>query len=173
MRGRKPNPDPLPVITLAEGKDANATDPDAATSRTLTVAAPFCPEPVTENADALAVWQRLVPELIKAGLVTPIFEGMLAAYCMVFARWVEAERELRKTAKLVKSPSGYPLQNPWLAIANRAIEQMRQLGSDLGLSAAALTRISRSAQLDLFEQDRDLHGDDRERRNGVGRNGGR
>jgi P27 family predicted phage terminase small subunit len=76
---------------------------------------------------------------------------MLAAYCMVFARWVEAERELRKTAKLVKSPSGYPLQNPWLAIANRAIEQMRQLGSDLGLSAAALTRISRSAQLDLFE----------------------
>ena len=35
---------------------------------------------------------------------------------------VEAERELRKTAKLVKSPSGYPLQNPWLAIANRAIE---------------------------------------------------
>ena len=173
MRGRKPNPDPLPVITLAEGKDANATDPDAVTSRALTVAAPFCPEPVSENPDALAVWQRLVPELIKAGLVTPIFEGMLAAYCMVFARWVEAERELRKTAKLVKSPSGYPLQNPWLAIANRAIEQMRQLGSDLGLSAAALTRISRSAQLDLFEQDRDLHGGDGERRNGAGRNGGR
>lgn len=43
-------------------------------------------------------------------------------------------------------PCGYPIQNPWLPIANRAIEQMRQLGSDLGLSAAALTRISRSAQ---------------------------
>jgi P27 family predicted phage terminase small subunit len=151
MKGRKPHPDPLPVIALAEGKDPNVTDPDVVASRSLVVAAPFCPEPVTEDRDALAAWQRLVPELIKAGLVTPIFEGMLAAYCMVFARWVEAERELRKTAKLVKSPSGYPLQNPWLAIANRAIEQMRQLGSDLGLSAAALTRISRSAQLDLFE----------------------
>lgn len=153
MRGRKPNPDPLPVIALAEGKDPNVTDPDAVTRRSLTVAEPFCPEPVTENPDALAAWQRLVPELIRAGLVTPIFEGMLAAYCMVFARWVEAERELRNTSKLVKAPSGYPIQNPWLPIANRAIEQMRALGSDLGLSAAALTRISRSAQLDLFDQE--------------------
>jgi P27 family predicted phage terminase small subunit len=154
MKGRKPHPDPLPVIALAEGRDPNVTDPDVVASRSLVVAAPFCPEPVTEDPDALAAWNRLVPELIRAGLVTPIFEGMLAAYCMVFARWVEAERELRKTAKLVKSPSGYPLQNPWLAIANRAIEQMRQLGSDLGLSAAALTRISRSTQLDLFEQEK-------------------
>ena len=77
---------------------------------------------------------------------------MLAAYYTVFARWIEAERELRKTAKLVKSPTGYPLQNPWLAISNRAIDQMRQLGSDLGLSAAALTRISRSTQLGLFDE---------------------
>lgn len=151
MKGRKPIPDPLPAIALAEGKDAS--DPDAVTERALTVAAPYCPEPVTENPDAQAVWDRLVPELVRAGLMTPIFEGMLAAYCIVFARWVEAERELRNTAKLVKSPSGYPLQNPWLAIANRAIEQMRALGSDLGLSAAALTRISRSTQLDLFEPD--------------------
>ena len=103
MKGRKPNPDRLPVIALAEGKDGTPSDPGAVTGRALAVAEPFCPEPVTENPDALEVWQRLVPELIKAGLVTPIFEGMLAAYCMVFARWVEAERELRKTAKLVKS----------------------------------------------------------------------
>ncbi len=151
MKGRKPNPDRLPVITLAAGKYAG--DENYGNSAALAVAEPFCPEPVLENPDALAVWDRLVPELLRAGLVTPIFEGMLAAYCMVFSRWVEAERELRNTAKLVKSPSGYPLQNPWLAIANRAIEQMRQLGSDLGLSAAALTRISRSTQLDLFNTD--------------------
>lgn len=148
MKGRKPHPDRLPVIALAEG-----ADPGAVAERALVVTEPFCPEPVRENPDALAVWRRTVPELIKAGLVTPIFEGMLAAYCLVFARWTEAERELRKTSMLVKSPSGYPLQNPWLAIANRAIEQMRQLGSDLGLSAAALTRISRSTQLELFEQE--------------------
>lgn len=153
MKGRKPNPDPLPVIALAEGRDAEATDSDAVARRALVVSEPYCPEPVTENPDAYAAWQRLVPELIKAGLVTPIFEGMLAAYCTVFARWVEAERELRNTAKLVKAPSGYPMQNPWLPIANKAIEQMRQLGSDLGLSAAALTRISRSAQMDLFDQE--------------------
>lgn len=152
MRGRKPNPDRLPVIALAEGKDLANTDPASMTARALTVAEPFCPEPVREDADALDVWNRLVPELVRAGLVTPIFEGMLAAYCTVFARWIEAERELRKTAKLVKSPTGYPLQNPWLAIANRAIEQMRQLSGELGLSAAALTRVTRAAQGDLFDQ---------------------
>ncbi|MEX2453687.1 MAG: phage terminase small subunit P27 family [Rhodospirillaceae bacterium] len=155
MKGRKPNPDRLPMIALAEGKDVTSSDPTSMAERALVVAEPFCPEPVTECPDALDCWNRLVPELVRAGLVTPIFEGMLAAYCTVFARWVEAERELRKTAKLVKSPTGYPLQNPWLAIANRAIEQMRQLSGELGLSAAALTRVSRAAQRDLFEDDPD------------------
>lgn len=151
MRGRKPIPDRLPTISLAEETNGGSPDGRNVSDRALQVAEPYCPEPVLENDDALACWDRLVPELVQAGLVTPIFEGMLAAYCTVFARWVEAERELRKTAKLVKSPSGYPLQNPWLAISNRAIEQMRQLGSDLGLSAAALTRISRATQLSLFD----------------------
>tara|TARA_R110002110_G_C13299710_1_gene704237 strand:+ start:546 stop:1028 length:483 start_codon:yes stop_codon:yes gene_type:complete len=149
MRGRKPLPDRLPAISLDEG----SPDGQSTTERALRVAEPYCPEPVTEDADALACWNRLVPELVQAGLLTPIFEGMLAAYCMVFARWGEAERELRKTGKLVKSPTGYPLQSPWLAIANRAIEQMRQLSGELGLSAAALTRVSRTVQRDLFEDD--------------------
>ena len=43
------------------------------------------------------------------------------------------------------------MQNPWLAISNRSIEQMRQLSGELGLSAAALTRVSRAIQGDLFE----------------------
>ena len=150
----------LPMIALAEGKNPASSDPAMMAERALSVAAPFCPEPVTECGDALACWNRLVPELVRAGLVTPIFEGMLGAYCTVFARWVEAERELRKTAKLVKSPTGYPLQNPWLAIANRAIEQMRQLSGELGLSAAALTRVSRAAQRDLFENPADDLQDD-------------
>lgn len=149
MKGRKPNP--LPVIALSGSRSPTESGGDS--GQVFTVAAPYCPEPVTENPDALAAWERLVPELISAGLLTPIFEGNLATYCTVYARWVEAERELRKTAKLVKSPSGYPLQNPWLAIANRAIEQMRQLSGELGLSAAALTRVSRSVQADLFEDD--------------------
>lgn len=156
MRGRKPVPDRLPAISLDEG----SAKEQSVTERALQVAEPYCPEPVAENADALACWNRLVPELVQAGLLTPIFEGMLAAYCTVFARWIEAERELRKTAKLVKSPTGYPLQNPWLAISNRAIDQMRQLGSDLGLSAAALTRISRSTQLGLFDEPPERTSDD-------------
>lgn len=152
MKGRKPIPDRLPSIALAEGKDGVVTEGGSAVDRALKVAAPYCPEPVRENEDALACWNRIVPELVQAGLMTPIFEGVLAAYCTVYARWTQAERELRNTKLLVKSPTGYPLQNPWLAISNRAIEQMRQLGSDLGLSAAALTRISRSVQMDMFDE---------------------
>jgi hypothetical protein len=40
MKGRKPHPDPLPVIALAAGKDPNVTDPDVVASRSLVVAAP-------------------------------------------------------------------------------------------------------------------------------------
>ena len=152
MRGRKPIPDRLPAIALAEDHDAAGNDPPTVRDRALQVAEPFCPEPVRECDDAMACWNRLVPELVQAGLITPIFEGMLAAYCTVFARWMEAERELRRTSMLVKSPTGYPLQNPWLAISNRAIEQMRQLSGELGLSASALTRVSRAVQGELFEE---------------------
>ena len=37
---------------------------------------------------------------------------------------VDAEEHLARFGTVIKSPSGYPIQSPYLSIANRAIKQI-------------------------------------------------
>ena len=67
--------------------------------------------------------------------------GDACCYCTAAGRREMAEAELAKHGPVVKSPSGYPIQNPWLAIANKALEQMMKIGIELGLTPASRSRI--------------------------------
>ena len=62
-------------------------------------------------------------------------------YCQAWGRWLEAEGALRKYGVMVKSPNGLPMQSPYLAVANKAMEQMRSLLSEFGMSPASRTRV--------------------------------
>lgn len=57
-------------------------------------------------------------------------------------RTVEAERKLKETPALLKMPSGYLQQNPWLTISNKQLELMHKYMSELGLSPVSRTRVS-------------------------------
>ena len=59
----------------------------------------------------------------------------------VLWRWVEAEQKLRDTPALLKMPSGYVQQNPWLTISRKQLELMHKYMSELGLSPVARTRV--------------------------------
>jgi len=65
----------------------------------------------------------------------------LAAYCQSYGRWVEAEQKLRETPALLKMPSGYVQQNPWLTISSKQLELMHKYMGELGLSPVARTRV--------------------------------
>ena len=65
-----------------------------------------------------------------------------AAYCTAYGRWVEAEQALQTHGVLMKSPSGFPMQSPYLTVANRAMEQMRSLLSEFGMSPASRSRVA-------------------------------
>ena len=54
---------------------------------------------------------------------------------------MEAERKLKETPLLIKLPSGYIQQSPWLAIANKQLELMSKFMSELGLSPVSRTRV--------------------------------
>jgi phage terminase small subunit len=43
---------------------------------------------------------------------------------------------------MVKSPSGYPIQSPYVAIANRQAELMMRIASEFGFTPASRSRIS-------------------------------
>ena len=79
------------------------------------------------------------------GLLTRIDRAALALYCEAWGRWVEAEEALRKYGVMIKAPSGYPVQSPYLAIANRAMDQMAKLLVEFGMSPSSRSRVTQAA----------------------------
>lgn len=120
-RGRKPAPK---AGTLAQ---------------TRLSALPRCPAHLC--AMAQKEWRRLATPLFEAGLLTLADRAALAAYCQAYARWVEAEEHLKRTPALLKAPSGYVQQSPWLSVANKQMELMGKYMSELGLTPASRSRL--------------------------------
>ena len=100
---------------------------------------PDCPAHL--GPEAREEWYRLIDALTQMGVVSVIDRGALAAYCQSWGRWVEAEEKLRETPLLVRTPSGYVMQSPWLTVANKQMELMGRYMAELGLTPAARSRI--------------------------------
>ena len=71
-----------------------------------------------------------------------IDRAALAAYCQSYGRWVEAERKLKETPILLKTPAGYVQTSPWLTIANKERELMARYMAELGLTPSSRSRLS-------------------------------
>ncbi len=133
--GRKPQPTHLKLLEGNPGKrplNKREPKPPAVT--------PTCPRHLSDEAKK--EWRRVTPLLDTLGLLTKIDRAALAMYCEAWGRWVQAEEALRKFGVMVKSPNGFPMQSPYLAVANKAIDQMRGLLTEFGMSPASRTRIS-------------------------------
>lgn len=145
MRGRKP----LPIATRRlRGMPIMPHVPEPANA----IPAP----PADLDGEALVEWNRITPQLLAAGLLTQLDLAAVLAYCQVFGRWRDAEQHVKRQGSIVKSPSGYPMMNPHLSVANKALNQLRQLAGELGLSPSSRTRIStppaRDAEQDAFAE---------------------
>jgi P27 family predicted phage terminase small subunit len=135
MRGRRPKPTRLKVLTGNPGKrPLNATEPRP------DPAVPDCPPELGETARR--EWNRLVGELVALRMVTNLDRAALAAYCGAYALWAEATEAIQKYGSMIKSPSGYPVQSPYLAIANRQAEIMMRIASEFGFTPASRSRIA-------------------------------
>jgi P27 family predicted phage terminase small subunit len=134
MRGRKPKPTPFKVLEGNPGRrPLNEGEPRA--ERKI----PTCPSHLCPAAKA--EWKRLTQQLYTLGVVTLLDRALMAGYCQAYGRWVDAERKLKDTPAILKMPSGYLQQNPWLTIANKQLELMQRYMSELGLSPVARSRV--------------------------------
>lgn len=94
-------------------------------------------------------WLRVVPDLYGTGTYAEIDETMLAAYCMAFARWIRAELDLERMAKLdpvthgvmMKTSNGNAIQNPLVGAASTARRDMHRLADSFGLTPSSRTQI--------------------------------
>ena len=80
--------------------------------------------------------------LREMGLLSRADRPALAAYCTAWSRWVEAEAHVKKYGTIVKSPEkGFPMKSPYLCVADQAMETMRKLMVEFGLTPSSRSRI--------------------------------
>src|SRR5512143_3246430 len=145
MQGRKPKPTALKRLEGNPGKRAlNHAEP-----RPKGV----MPEPPDHLSDEeKAKWKLIVQELHSLGLLTKIDVDALARYCTIFVRWIKAEKMVREKGEIIKTAAGNIIQNPYLSIANRALDQLSKLGAEFGMTPSSRSRV----KADLADPDQEL-----------------
>ena len=135
MKGRKPKPTTLKLLAGNPGK-RRMNDREPVPPSQI----PECPDWL--NATARQEWDRMSQILHGMGLLTTADRSALAAYCVAYARWVQAEQQVQKYGTIVKSPDkGFPMKSPYLTVADQALEAMRKLMVEFGLTPSSRSRI--------------------------------
>ena len=150
MRGRKPMPTALKILTGNRGKrplDKHEPRPPAGV--------PECPDWIDDTAKA--VWNRIVPLLSEMGVLTKIDGDVVADYCVATAEWGRASRFIQENGQTyeVTSPSGCVSVHPYpqVGIALKYWNIARWCATELGMTPSSRTRIRTEpfAQVDEFE----------------------
>ena len=113
----------------------NANEP------TAVAGLPRCPPHI--KGEARREWNRIGKRLVAEKRMAHVYKAVFAAYCSAWGRWVKAERELEKNGEVVMTPNQFPVQSPWLAISNKAQQQMMNAVGELGLSPSSQSRVSK------------------------------
>lgn len=104
---------------------------------------PTCPKHLT--GEARREWRRMGRELLALGVLTSVDRAALAAYCQAWGRWVEAELKVAELGAITKTENGNLVQNPYLSVANRAMEQMTRLAGEFGMTPSSRGRVQTQA----------------------------
>ena len=135
MKGRKPKPTLLKLLDGNPGKrplnDREPVPPDGV---------PDCPDFLDDTARE--EWFRTAQVLKEMQLLSRADRSALAAYCVAYSRWVQAEAQVKKHGMIVKSPDkGFPMKSPFLSIADQTMEEMRKFMVEFGLTPSSRSRI--------------------------------
>jgi P27 family predicted phage terminase small subunit len=151
--GRKPKPTHLKLLAGHPGHrplNDNEPQPDLIEET---------PEPPSHlSGEARAEWASIVPKLIRNGMLSEVDIPALAAYCQAYGRWVVAESYIAKQGEVLISPSGFPIQNPYLAVANKAMEQAHKIEIEFGMTPSSRSRVSSTGRAKKTNRFLDLVG---------------
>jgi P27 family predicted phage terminase small subunit len=136
MKGRKPHPTVLRMLRGNPGKrPAPPKEPQ--------------PTPVTNaaapdwlDADAQAEWRRVAPMLERTGVLTESDLDALAAYCEAWVTWKGATQKIRQFGMVIKGPRDIPIQSPYVRIAHNALQSMRGLLVEFGMTPSSRVRVA-------------------------------
>jgi P27 family predicted phage terminase small subunit len=57
----------------------------------------------------------------------------LSCYASAWSQWLSADAQVKALGMVVKSPAGFPVENPYLGIVKKAMVELHRWGKELGL----------------------------------------
>lgn len=135
LRGPAPTPTRLRLLTgNPSGRPLN-NDTD------LVASLQELPPPPDMDGFALATWHRLTAELATLGMLNDIDTDLLSMYCHTWADYTEYRKKLKQFGEIVKAPSGYPIQSPYVNMAVKARHALIRMQQELGMSPSSRSRV--------------------------------
>lgn len=93
------------------------------------------------DAEALAEWNRIIPELYQVGLITLPDRAALVGYCLAWSTVEKAERALAGARLIYRRGTGGAAPNPFLTIRNDALRVMKSFLAEFGMTPASRVRL--------------------------------
>lgn len=141
-QGRKPRPHTLRVVEgQREGRDSGG--------RKIPPPPPFI-RIAPERPDYLSplageLWDRIVEQLPKLGLLKELDGPSLEVMCETYARWRDAVEKRQKYGSVVKQAYGATIA-PWVRIEAQASKEFRAWCSEYGMTPSAEMRLAGPTQ---------------------------
>lgn len=95
----------------------------------------------TSARSALEHWHRIAPIIQTRGHLTEDFIAAIIAGCNDWGEYQYANRRVLLTGPVVQSPTGYPIQNPFVSIRNNAQKRYRHFEDTFGFNPSSRTRV--------------------------------
>jgi P27 family predicted phage terminase small subunit len=138
-RGRPRKPSYLKVLQGTARPDRmNEQEPEPE------VCIPTPPEIVASDQIANEAWRRLGRQLVAVRGITVVDWMAFESLCIEYARYCRANDAIKRTGemKMIKTKSGYMMQNPYLSISNNAFKNWYRMAVEFGITPSSRSRVS-------------------------------
>jgi P27 family predicted phage terminase small subunit len=134
MQGRKPKPTGIKELEGNPGKRAlNKKEPKPAS------AIPVCPKHL--EGEARKEWKRVTELLHSLKIISHVDRAALAIYCTAYADYVKACKKLKKEGEVIVTEKGNLVQNPWMQIKKRSMDQVQKFCAEFGMTPSSRSRV--------------------------------
>lgn len=133
-----PAPKPVTLRVLHGDPKKSRTDLIEPAARPVTNADP----PVWMDPAARAVWEEVIDELEAMGVLRQCDLYVVAAFVAAYRTFEQAAQVVAKGGTLIKGQKGNLVRNPAAAVQRDAMNMVRLLGRELGMSPAARTMMA-------------------------------
>jgi P27 family predicted phage terminase small subunit len=143
--GTRPRPTALKILLNTRRSRVNRDEPQPPAPDASTFDTP--PPELDGETVAAAEWRRLAPMLRQARQITEADRSALIAACLEWGRYIDATKKTQTLGPVVTGPNGYPMTNPFLSIAARALAACNKLWPELGLTPSSRSRVTAAGPL--------------------------